>query len=120
LSRRYSAASGLSNVSAKEVMSRAAAGDSVAAEVCKDAVTALGRALVNYTLLMDPELILIGGGLAAAGEPLLGPLTREVQAGLTWRPAPTISTGQFGGDAGSRGAAILAWRTLNESSSSCR
>ncbi|HEU4907743.1 MAG TPA: ROK family protein, partial [Propionibacteriaceae bacterium] len=120
LSRRYSAASGLSNVSAKEVMSRAAAGDSVAAEVCKDAVTALGRALVNYTLLMDPEMILIGGGLAAAGEPLLDPLTREVQAGLTWRPAPTISTGQFGGDAGSRGAAILAWRTLNESSPSCR
>ena len=114
LSRRYSAAAGLSDISAKEVISRAAAGDSVANGVCKDAVTALGRALVNYTLLMDPELILIGGGLAAAGAPLLDPLTREVQAGLTWRPAPMISTGRFGGDAGSRGAAILAWRAVKE------
>ena len=25
----------------------------------------MGRALVNYVLLMDPELILIGGGMAA-------------------------------------------------------
>ena len=112
LSRRYSVATGLSDVSAKEVISRAAAGDSVANGVCKDAVTALGRALVNYTLLMDPELILIGGGLAAAGAPLLDPLTREVQAGLTWRPAPMIATGRFGGDAGSRGAALLAWRAV--------
>jgi glucokinase len=114
LSRRYSAVSGMDSVPAKEVISRAAAGDSAAAEVFNDAVTALGRALVNYTLLLDPELILIGGGLAAAGAPLLDPLTREVQAGLTWRPAPMISTGKFGGDAGSRGAAILAWRTVQE------
>jgi glucokinase len=114
LSRRYSAVSGMDSVPAKEVISRAAAGDSAAAEVFNDAITALGRALVNYTLLLDPELILIGGGLAAAGAPLLDPLTREVQAGLTWRPAPMISTGKFGGDAGSRGAAILAWRTVQE------
>jgi glucokinase len=114
LSRRYSAVSGMDSVPAKEVISRAAAGDSAAAEVFNDAVTALGRALVNYTLLLDPELILIGGGLAAAGAPLLDPLTREVQAGLTWRPAPMISTGKFGGDAGSRGAAILACRTVQE------
>jgi glucokinase len=114
LSRRYSAVSGMDSVPAKEVISKAAAGDSAAAEVFNDAVTALGRALVNYTLLLDPELILIGGGLAAAGAALLDPLTREVQAGLTWRPAPMISTGKFGGDAGSRGAAILAWRAVQE------
>jgi glucokinase len=112
LSRRYSAVSGMDSVPAKEVISRAAAGDSAAAEVFNDAVTALGRALVNYTLLLDPELMLIGGGLAAAGASLLDPLTREVQAGLTWRPAPMISTGKFGGEAGSRGAAILAWHAV--------
>jgi glucokinase len=114
LSRRYSAVSGMDSVPAKEVISRAAAGDSVAAEVFNDAVIALGRALVNCTLLLDPELILIGGGLAAAGAALLEPLTREVRAGLTWRPAPMISTGKFGGDAGSRGAGILAWRAVQE------
>jgi glucokinase len=94
------------------VISRAAAGDPLADGIFSDAITALGRALVSYVLLMDPELILIGGGMAAAGAVLLDPLTREVQAGLAWRTAPTISKGRFAGDAGRRGAGILAWHAL--------
>jgi glucokinase len=110
LSRRYSAASGISNTSAEDVISRAATGDTIAERVFNDAITGLGRALVHYVLLMDPELILIGGGLAASGAALLDPLSREVQAGLVWRPAPTITTGRFAADAGLRGAGLLAWR----------
>jgi glucokinase len=64
---------------------------------------------------MDPELILIGGGMAASGAALLDPLAREVQAGLAWRRAPAISIGRFAGDAGRRGAGLLAWRALQES-----
>ena len=112
LSRRYSAASGITDVPAQDVISRAAAGDPLADGIFNDAITALGRALVNYVLLMDPELILIGGGMAVSGAALLDPLTREVQAGLAWRPAPTISKGRFAGDAGRRGAGILAWHGL--------
>jgi glucokinase len=112
LSRRYSAASGIADVPAHDVIRRAAAGDPLADGIFSDAITALGRALVSYVLLMDPELILIGGGMAAAGGVLLDPLTREVQAGLAWRPAPTISQGRFAGDAGRRGAGILAWHAL--------
>jgi glucokinase len=117
LSRRYAAASGISDVSAKDVISRAAAGDPIADGIFQDAIVALGRALVNYVLLMDPELILIGGGMAASGLALLQPLTREVQAGLAWRQAPAIVNGRFAGDAGRRGAALLAWRALPESTS---
>jgi glucokinase len=113
LSRRYSTASGIADVPAADVVSRALAGDSVAQEVFRDAITALSRALINYILIMDPELIIIGGGLSGAGAALLDPLSREVQGGLAWRPAPTISTGQFAADAGRRGAALLAWRALN-------
>ena len=115
LSRRYAAASGGSEVPAKDVISRAAAGDPVAERIFTDAITALARAVVTYVLLMDPELILIGGGMAASGTALLQPLSREVQAGLAWRPAPTISNGKFAGDAGRRGAGLLAWRALKES-----
>jgi glucokinase len=115
LSRRYSAASGISDISAKDVISQAAAGDAIAERIFQDAIEALGRALVNYVLLMDPELILIGGGMAASGAALLDPLAREVQAGLAWRRAPAISIGRFAGDAGRRGAGLLAWRALQES-----
>jgi glucokinase len=113
LSRRYSAASGVRDIRAEDVLSRAAAGDALANGVFTDAITALGRALVSYVLIMDPELIIIGGGMAASGAALLGPLTQEVQAGLVWRPAPTIVTGRFAGDAGRRGAGLLAWRALH-------
>ena len=116
LARRYSAASGNSDVPAEDVLSRAAAGDPIAERIFHDAITALSRALVHYVLLMDPQLILIGGGMAASGGMLLHPLTREVQGGLAWRPAPTISIGQFAGDAGRRGAGLLAWRLLKEAS----
>ena len=112
--RRYSAVSGISGVTANDVLSRASAGDDLAQRIFSDAVTALGRALVDYVLIMDPEVIIIGGGLVASGAVLLDPLTREVQGGLAWRSAPTISAGRFGADAGRRGAALLAWRTLEE------
>jgi glucokinase len=115
LSRRYSAASGISDVSAKDVISRAAAGDPIADGVFQNAIVALGRALVSYVLLMDPELIVVGGGMAASGAALLQPLSREVRAGLAWRPAPAIVNGRFAGDAGRRGAALLAWRALQAS-----
>ena len=114
LSRRYSAISGISGVPASDVISRASAGDDMARLIFSDALTALGRALVNYVLIMDPEMVIIGGGLADSGTALLDPLTREVQGGLAWRSAPTISAGRFGADAGRRGAALLAWRMLNE------
>jgi glucokinase len=120
LARRYSAASGGSDVSAKEVISRATAGDPLAQSIFQDGVAALGRALVSYVLLMDPELIIIGGGMSAAGAVLIEPLTLEVQAGLAWRPVPRISTGQFAADAGSRGAGLLAWRGLASGVSSSR
>lgn len=113
LARRYSIASGTNDATASEVISRAAAGDPLAQEVFGDAITALGRALVNYVLIMDPEVIVLGGGLSGAEAALLDPLAREVQGGLAWRSAPTIATGRFTADAGRRGAALLAWHALN-------
>jgi glucokinase len=114
LSRRYAAASGISDVRAEDVISRAAAGDPIAEKIFNDAVPALGRALVNYVLLMDPELILIGGGMGASGAALLDPLTHAVQGGLAWRAAPVILNGTFAGDAGRRGAGLLAWHAQSE------
>ena len=72
--------------SAKDVISRAAAGD-LSRRNFQDAIVALGRALVSYILLMDPELI-VRWWHGRSGAALLQPLIREVQAGLAWRPAP--------------------------------
>jgi len=61
---------------------------------------------------------LIGGGMSAAGAALLEPLIRSVTSSLVWRSAPAIVTGRYAGEAGRRGAALLAWRALQDSKSS--
>jgi glucokinase len=86
-----------------------AAGDPDAKAVWDDAVQALVDALVLYTTLLAPTRIAIGGGLAGAGETLLGPLREQVPARLTFQRAPEIVSAQLGEDAGCLGAALMAW-----------
>jgi glucokinase len=94
---------------AEDVIALAGKGDQAATQVFNDGVTALGRALVTYTLLMDPELIVIGGGLANAGAVLLSPLAEQLQQGLAWRDAPPLTPAHFGAVAGRIGAALIGW-----------
>jgi predicted NBD/HSP70 family sugar kinase len=49
-----------------------AAGDRAANRVVYDGGRAVGRVLAAFTSCLDPELIVVGGELSAAGEPLLG------------------------------------------------
>jgi glucokinase len=108
---RYKARSGAGrDATAERVAELAAAGDPVAAAVWQEGVDALARALAHYVTLLDPEVIVIGGGLAGAGEVLLGPLRVALQAFLTFQVGPRILGGQLGSDAGCLGAALVAWR----------
>ncbi len=104
LVRRY----GDPGLSAADVVARAA-DDPRAAQVFGDAVRALGFALTTYTMLLDPALIVLGGGLAEAGETLLAPVRAELCARVTWRVPPRVVRGQLGSSAGRLGAAICAW-----------
>ncbi|NMH97388.1 ROK family protein [Pseudonocardia acidicola] len=114
LPRRYLAQGGAGPVRAEDVIARAGRGDRIAQRVLDEAIVALGRALVIYTLVMDPALVVIGGGLARAGAALTEPLRDEVERGLAFRPAPRIVISDLGSDAGRRGAALVAWKALDE------
>ncbi|HEV7536480.1 MAG TPA: ROK family protein, partial [Acidimicrobiia bacterium] len=76
------------------------------------AAVALGLGgLVN---ILDPELVVIGGGLVHLGEALLGPIRRELPARVeaaSLRPMPPVVAAALGEQAGAVGAAALA-RTL--------
>jgi glucokinase len=103
-------------VTAAEVISRAGRGDQVATRVFDEAVAALARGLVGYLMIMDPSVIIIGGGLANAGSALLDPLSRAVRAGLAWRSAPPLVVGHYGDSAGRIGAALIGWRAVDQPS----
>ncbi|MFE3449584.1 ROK family protein [Nonomuraea sp. NPDC059194] len=84
--------------------------DHAARQVWDEAVDALALALATYTLLLDPAMVVIGGGLAQAGEALVGPLRTRLAARLAFRHAPRVEVSALGTQAGLLGAALLANR----------
>ena len=65
-------------VSTQELIALAAAGDSACQRVIGDAGRHIGRALATLCDLLNPQLIVVGGELSAAGEVLLDPLREQV------------------------------------------
>ncbi len=105
--RRYSLRSGQEGVRAEQVVS---SDDPVAVEVWDEAVEALSLALATYTLLLDPSMIVLGGGLAEAGPALFDPVRTRLVRRLAFRDAPPLRPAALGMDAGMLGAALLGWR----------
>jgi len=109
---RYRAMAGAhaEGCSAREVAQRAATGEPIAGAVWREAVDALAIAVANYVTLMDPELIVIGGGMAAAGDELFGSLRHRLEAHMRFGKPPPVVPAWLGEEAGRYGAAIGAWR----------
>jgi glucokinase len=102
------------NVSAREVAERAAAGEPRAVEVWQTAVSALATTLISAITLLDLSLVVLGGGVAQAGDQLLVPLRRELAARLTFQRAPELVRAQLGDEAAVLGAALIALDLLDE------
>ena len=87
-------------------------GDSVAVEVLEETGYYLGLGIANLIQLYNPEVLVIGGGIAQAGRLLFEPILRTVRARAHMVPASTcrILPSQLGDDAGIIGAAVLAAR----------
>lgn len=105
---RYRRLSGDASATAPTIIA-AVPHDSIASTVWNDAITALARGICALVTLVDPAVVIIGGGLSGAGETLLAPLREAVSARLAWRAAPEIVQARVGADAGLIGSALLAW-----------
>ncbi|MFI7011507.1 ROK family protein [Streptomyces sp. NPDC050145] len=88
------------------------AGNPLAAKVWQDAVDALADGLILALTLLDPRTLIIGGGLAEAGETLFTPLRAAVAERVTFQSPPTIVPAVLGDTAGCLGAGLLAWDLL--------
>jgi glucokinase len=70
----------------------------------------LGQAIGSFTAILDPEIVVIGGGVSAAGDLLLNPIREAYLAHLPargYRPELKIVGAEFVNDAGVVGAADL-------------
>ena len=103
-------------VSSAELTELIQAGDRGALRAIEDAGTAVGHALAYTVMLLNPELIVIGGDLVVAGAALLDPmrraLTRNTVYSHTGRLRIVAST--LGDSAGVRGAAALVLDAVPE------
>ena len=93
---------------AKDVFDAARAGDALAAREVDEMASTLGMALANIAATTDPEMFMIGGGVARAGEVLFTPLVRHYKeyAFQSCKETP-IKAASLGNDAGIYGAVRL-------------
>lgn len=87
------------------------AGDPGATEALRRVATALGEACGGFQAVLDPEMFVIGGGVAQLGEDLLTPVRIAYETSLPGygdRPVASFAIAQLGNDAGLIGAADLA------------
>lgn len=108
----------LKRLDPKMIAAAAQQGDDVAIEVMEEIGNWIGIGICNGIVFVDPDVVVLGGGIAAAGEVLFAPIRRTVAA------RSQISKGKFnpdrivpaelGNEAGIYGAAQLVWERLAE------
>ncbi len=100
-------------IGGREVVGAAQAGDRVAIEVLDLIGGRIGVALASLANALDPDVIVLGGGVMAAGEMLLEPARRELRArALPPQNQVPVKAAALGEDAGTIGAATLALEEL--------
>ncbi|WKX71057.1 ROK family protein [Streptomyces sp. XD-27] len=114
--RAWSAAGGGPGADAADCAKAVDAGDPRARAVWREAVAALADGLVMGVTLLDPRTLIIGGGLAEAGETLFAPLRAAVAERITFQTLPDIVPAALGDTAGCLGAGLLAWDLLSTDS----
>lgn len=96
------------DLTAKDVFDAAHEGDSLALGVIDRAARYLGIAMACVTGVVDPDVFLIGGGVAAAGKTLLEPLERYYRENVLFLSKETpIRLATLRNDAGIYGAARM-------------
>ena len=101
----------IQGISGGAITSAAAAGDSLSLKAFSTLGNWLGAGIASLSVVLDPECVVIGGGVIDAGDILLSPIRDGLEkympfAGL--HPYPQVIPALLGNDAGLVGAADLA------------
>ncbi|NUN48606.1 MAG: ROK family protein [Candidatus Brocadiae bacterium] len=117
--RRYRAA-GRKAEGMKDIVSAARRKERPAVRVVSEMAEMLGMAVADLANILNPEIVVIGGGVARAGNILF----RPIRAAMAREALPNVSKGlrvvpaKLGNDAGLLGAAGCAWKRFGTSASS--
>ena len=85
-------------------------GDALALELVTDVGQWLGQGIADLAAILDPEVVVIGGGVSRLGELVLAPARERLDRALPgrgFRPGPRVVAAELGPEAGLIGAADL-------------
>src|SRR5436190_5902419 len=97
--------------STRALANAAQAGDIEAKRIWQDSIRSLAAAIASLINILDPEIVILGGGIVRAGATLFRPLKRFLNE-FEWRPGGSqarIVAAQLGDRAGAFGA---AWNAI--------
>lgn len=99
----------LHRVTPRDIAEAAAAGDALSIEVFDFVAMCLATAFASIVYLLQPQAIIVGGGVAQAGEVLFGPLRRHLHSRLSpvFYERLEVRPAELGSDAGIIGCASL-------------
>jgi len=107
---RYEALTGVRVDEARTLMQLAADGDDAAVALLESAGVSLGSAIGGLVAVLDPQAVVLGGGLGSAAGPLRDALDRAYGARAERRPSPPpIVTARLGPRAELVGAGLLVF-----------
>jgi glucokinase len=98
-------------ISGEMVTAAAESGDETARRLVAQVGKAFGEGLCSLVAALDPDIIVVGGGLGSVGESLLGPArlaAADLLHGGPHRDLPPIVVAGLGARAGAVGAALMA------------
>lgn len=101
-------------VTPKAIAMAAKDGDKVSIEVLKETGEILGHAIASLVNILNPEMVIIGGGISNAGELLIEPVRMGMMKHAYTIPAAAVEIvrAELGNDAGLVGSASLAVANL--------
>jgi len=107
----------LDSIRLKSIFETARKGDKLTKDIVEEAISYLGIAIANITNILNPEMVVLVGGITNEGDKLLIPLKEEVKKRAFYSNYKSLKIviGELGGNAGVLGAAALLWIPVNRS-----
>ena len=101
----------LESLRLKLIFETARKGDKLTKDIVEEAITYLGIAIANIVNILNPEMVVLVGGITNEGEKLLSPIREEVKKRAFYSNYKSLKIviGELGGNAGVLGAAALGF-----------
>lgn len=105
----------IENLTCKDVFDAGKAGDDLAGQILEQVYAYLGEFLANICCVVDPEVVVLGGGVSKAGQPLLNGVKRYYEK-FVFHACREVrfELATLGNDAGAYGAFKLVLDTLEK------